>query len=83
MASSAAVCAAARYVESDLALILVTGFVTYRTRYQIQPEERILREKFGSSYDNYACCVPRAAVDLTCEISSQLRSKSLRQTTIA
>ena len=47
------------YLSNALALILVTGFVTYLTRYQIQPEERILREKFGSGYNNYACRVRR------------------------
>jgi protein-S-isoprenylcysteine O-methyltransferase Ste14 len=47
------------YLSNALALGVVTGFVTYLTRYQIRPEERILREKFGHGYDNYARGVRR------------------------
>jgi hypothetical protein len=37
------VCYADHQTSNALALILVTGFVTYLTRYHIQPEERILQ----------------------------------------
>lgn len=47
------------YLSNALALFLVSGFVSYLTRYQIRPEERILREKFGAGYDNYARRVRR------------------------
>ncbi len=47
------------YLSNALALFLVIGFVTYLTRYQIQPEERVLREKFGPGYDNYTRRVRR------------------------
>jgi len=47
------------YLSNALALVLVAGFATYLTRYQIRPEERILREKFGSGYDSYARRVRR------------------------
>jgi len=47
------------YLSNALALFLVIGFATYLTRYQIRPEERVLREKFGPAYDNYARRVRR------------------------
>jgi len=47
------------YLSNALALVLVAGFATYLTRFQIRPEERILREKFGSGYDSYARRVRR------------------------
>jgi protein-S-isoprenylcysteine O-methyltransferase Ste14 len=47
------------YLSNALALGLVAGFVTYLTHCQIRPEERILREKFGSGYDNYTRRVRR------------------------
>jgi protein-S-isoprenylcysteine O-methyltransferase Ste14 len=47
------------YLSNALALGLVTGFVTYLTLYQIRPEERILRDKFGPAYHNYAQRVRR------------------------
>ncbi|HVE52996.1 MAG TPA: isoprenylcysteine carboxylmethyltransferase family protein [Ramlibacter sp.] len=36
-----------------LALVPVAAFVAYMTRFQIVPEERALREKFGEEYDRY------------------------------
>ena len=47
------------YLSNALSLGLVAAFVVYLTRYQIRPEERILREKFGSRYDEYARRVRR------------------------
>jgi protein-S-isoprenylcysteine O-methyltransferase Ste14 len=47
------------YLSNVLALGLVAAFAAYQTRYQIQPEERILREKFGTAYDDYARRVRR------------------------
>jgi protein-S-isoprenylcysteine O-methyltransferase Ste14 len=34
-------------------------FVLYITRFQIQPEERVLRHLFGDTYDRYAARVRR------------------------
>ena len=36
-----------------LALLPVAGFVAWMTRFQIVPEERALREKFGEGYEDY------------------------------
>jgi len=47
------------HLAHALALGLVAGFVSYLARYQIGPEERILREKFGPGYDAYTRRVRR------------------------
>jgi len=47
------------HLASALALALAAGFVPCLKRLQILPEERILREKFGSGYDEYARRVRR------------------------
>ncbi|AUI66388.1 MULTISPECIES: isoprenylcysteine carboxylmethyltransferase family protein [Glaesserella] len=41
------------------ALLVVWGFVGYINRFQIEPEERILSEKFGERYRQYQQQVPR------------------------
>ena len=41
------------FLASPLALIGPVLFVLYITRFQIIPEERILRERFGESYEQY------------------------------
>jgi protein-S-isoprenylcysteine O-methyltransferase Ste14 len=47
------------HLANALALGLVAGFACYLARYQIRPEERILREKFGPGYDAYTRRVRR------------------------
>ena len=42
-----------------LALAPVAGYVAYMDRFQIGPEERALREKFGADYDAYTRRVRR------------------------
>jgi protein-S-isoprenylcysteine O-methyltransferase Ste14 len=41
------------FLASPLALIGPVLFVLYITRFQILPEERILRERFGTPYEDY------------------------------
>lgn len=41
------------FLASPLALIGPVLFVLYITRFQIIPEERILRERFGEPYERY------------------------------
>lgn len=41
------------------ALAGLPAFVLYLNRFQIQPEERALREKFGGAFDAYAASVRR------------------------
>jgi protein-S-isoprenylcysteine O-methyltransferase Ste14 len=40
-------------LSSPLALVLAVGFALYVRRFQIMPEERALRERFGSEYEDY------------------------------
>lgn len=42
-----------------LALVYVWLFAVYLTRFQIKPEERALRQKFGEAYEAYARSVRR------------------------
>ena len=42
-----------------LALLAPAAFVAYMNRFQIRPEERALREKFGVAFDAYARAVRR------------------------
>ncbi|HPT16688.1 MAG TPA: isoprenylcysteine carboxylmethyltransferase family protein [Kiritimatiellia bacterium] len=42
-----------------LALLAPAAFVAYMNRFQIRPEERALREKFGAAFDAYAGAVRR------------------------
>ncbi len=44
---------------SATALLLVVSFVIYLTRFQIIPEERALRTRFGAEYDRYCSRVRR------------------------
>ncbi|MDE3931601.1 hypothetical protein NUS45_06235 [Glaesserella parasuis] len=40
-------------------MLVVWGFIAYITRFQIEPEERILEQKFGESYRQYKQNVAR------------------------
>jgi len=51
--------ALALVLSSPLALVLVVGFVLFVHRFQIVPEERALRERFGSRYTDYLSRVRR------------------------
>ena len=51
-----AVCA---YLANPLTIIAVAGFMAYITRFQIMPEERLLRDKFGQPYAQYTRSVRR------------------------
>lgn len=51
--------AAAVYLWSPLALLGPPGFMAYIGRFQITPEERVLRERFGETYTNYCGRVRR------------------------
>lgn len=41
------------YLASALSLAGVLVFIVYMNRFQIIPEERAMKEKFGSDYENY------------------------------
>jgi protein-S-isoprenylcysteine O-methyltransferase Ste14 len=41
------------WLGNVLAPIMLVAFVLYLTRFQIVPEERVLREKFGEEYAGY------------------------------
>ncbi|MEO5565052.1 MAG: isoprenylcysteine carboxylmethyltransferase family protein [Luteimonas sp.] len=47
------------YLANPLTLVAVVMFVTYITRLQIMPEERLLLEKFGEPYAQYIKSVRR------------------------
>ncbi|MDD2713543.1 MAG: isoprenylcysteine carboxylmethyltransferase family protein [Simplicispira sp.] len=47
------------YLASPWALLGPVIFVTYITRFQIQPEERVLAARFGDSYTAYCAQVRR------------------------
>lgn len=49
----------ASLLNSPISLIFVVIFVGYMTRFQIQPEERILKDKFGEEYTTYCNNVRR------------------------
>jgi protein-S-isoprenylcysteine O-methyltransferase Ste14 len=49
----------AAFLGSALALLGPVAFVLYISRFQIAPEERILSEKFGQAYAEYAARVRR------------------------
>ena len=46
-------------LQSPASLLVVPLFAAYLTRFQILPEERALRAKFGAAFDAYAARVPR------------------------
>lgn len=41
------------YLSHFLAFILIPIFMMYMTRFQIQPEERMIKQKFGNKYQAY------------------------------
>lgn len=47
------------WLQSPMAFLVLPGFVLYINRFQIRPEERLLREKFGSEYTRYCQAVRR------------------------
>lgn len=47
-------CALAVGLASPLAFLVVFGFALFVHRFQVVPEERALREKFGLAYEDYA-----------------------------
>jgi protein-S-isoprenylcysteine O-methyltransferase Ste14 len=47
------------YLANCVAALLLPGFVMYMTRFQIQPEERALRARFGSQFEAYYRTVRR------------------------
>lgn len=51
--------AVAIFLDAPLALIGVVAFVGYITRFQIQPEESALLQKFGEAYRDYCAQVSR------------------------
>ena len=51
--------ALAAWLSNLYSLVLPVVFVVYITRWQIQPEERVLRARFGPDYDDYAVRVGR------------------------
>ncbi len=49
----------ALYLSHFLPFVLVPVFMLYMTRFQIQPEERMMARKFGSDYQAYLAQVRR------------------------
>lgn len=47
------------WLGSPLALLTAPAFVLYLNRFQIAPEENVLRERFGAEFDAYMARVPR------------------------
>jgi len=47
------------YLANLAAALLLPAFVAYMNRFQIQPEERALSERFGPQFANYAKAVRR------------------------
>ena len=47
------------WLGSPVALVVAPGFVLFLNRFQITPEERALRERFGAEYLEYATRVRR------------------------
>lgn len=41
------------YLSHFLAFVLLPIFILYTTRFQIQPEERMMAQKFGKTYQDY------------------------------
>jgi len=52
-------CGWAMLLVNGLALLVLPAFVLYLNRYQIAPEERALRARFGADYDDYLAAVRR------------------------
>lgn len=49
----------ALYLMNYLAFLLLPLFVAYMNRFQIQPEERYMNQKFGDEFEAYAARVRR------------------------
>ncbi len=49
----------ALYLSNILALLFLPAFIFYMNRFQIEPEERALTERFGQEYLEYASRVRR------------------------
>ena len=47
------------FINSAYALLLLPAFVIYMNKFQIQPEERALRNIFGAAFDDYVSRVRR------------------------
>ena len=47
------------YLGNFVAALMLPAFVAYMNRFQIRPEERALREKFGPRFTEYAATVSR------------------------
>ena len=47
------------YLSQGLSFLLLPAFVLYMNRFQIAPEERFMREKFGAEYGSYMSKVRR------------------------
>jgi protein-S-isoprenylcysteine O-methyltransferase Ste14 len=47
------------YLSSPWAFIIVPVFIFYMTRFQIKPEERILKDIFGAEFERYQSKVRR------------------------
>ena len=41
------------FLGTVVGLVMTLGFTLWITRFQIQPEERILQKRFGESFDDY------------------------------
>lgn len=49
----------ALYLSHYLAFVLLPIFILYMTRFQIQPEEQMMKQKFGKKYQVYISRVRR------------------------
>ena len=47
------------YLANFVSVFLLAGFVVFMTQFQIKPEERILRDKFGDEYEEFRSRVRR------------------------
>ena len=47
------------YMSNAFALLFVPVFVAYMNRFQIEPEEKALRSRFGQAFVTYTTCVRR------------------------
>lgn len=47
------------FVSNPAAFVVLPFFIAYLNRFQIQPEERVLRQRFGAQFDDYCGRVRR------------------------
>lgn len=47
------------FIESAYSLLLLACFVLYMNKFQIEPEERVLKNIFGEAYESYVSRVRR------------------------